>query len=92
MVSTKEHIGRKIRSDVASRQPAMTKNLIVRVSDEMHEKLAQIAREMTAEMPGHRVTISDVARGIIEFGIKDRAPTYRRSRDEIEQEGKKEGI
>jgi hypothetical protein len=35
----------------------MGKNLIVRVTDEMHEKLAQMAQEMSAELPGHRVTI-----------------------------------
>jgi hypothetical protein len=27
---------------------------------------------MSAEMPGHRVTVSDVARSILEFGLKDR--------------------
>jgi hypothetical protein len=77
MATTKERIGQKIKNDLASR-PMMSKNLVLRVPDELHQKLAEMAKEMSEEMPGHRVTISDVARGIIEWGLKDRKQTYGR--------------
>jgi hypothetical protein len=72
MVTTKDQIGQRIKRDLSSRAPVMNKNLILRVPDELHAKLAAMAQEMSAEMPGHRVTVSDVARSILEFGLKDR--------------------
>jgi hypothetical protein len=62
----------------AVRQPRMSKNLILRVPTELHNKLAKMAETMNAEMPGYRVTVSDVARGILEWGIKERPPSYAR--------------
>jgi hypothetical protein len=72
MVPTKDQIGQRIKRDLSSRPPVMNKNLILRVPDELHAKLATMAQEMGAEMPGHRVTISDVARSILEHALKDR--------------------
>jgi hypothetical protein len=88
MATTKDLIGKKIKNDLTSR-PMMSKNLVLRVPDELHQKLAEMAKQMSEEMPGHRVTISDVARGIIEWGLKDRKPTYRGfdSRDDPDEEG-----
>lgn len=77
MPTTKEQIGQKIKKDVIGRPPVMTKNLIVRVPGELHDKLKEMAQAMNLEMPGHRVTVSDVARGILEFGIREREPSSR---------------
>lgn len=74
----------------AVRQPRMTKNLILRVPTELHDKLAKMAETMNAEMPGYRVTVSDVARGILEWGIKERPqryPSYGQYRDAPDEKG-----
>jgi hypothetical protein len=67
----------------------MNKNLILRVPKDLHDKLAQRAETMNAEMPGYRVTVSNVARGILEWGIKERPPNYAQFpyRDAPETEG-----
>jgi hypothetical protein len=76
--TTKAKIEEAIKDGVSARQPRMNKNLILRVPDEMHNKLAKMAETMNAEMPGYRVTVSDVARGILEWGIKERKSHYGR--------------
>jgi hypothetical protein len=58
--------------DEAQSHVAMTKNLVVRVPESMHAQLVMIAQQMTKEIPGRRTTISDVARGILEFALRDR--------------------
>ena len=61
------------------------------------QPLAQMAEAMNAEMPSYRVTISDVARGILEWGIKERPSHYGNfdgqfdGRDAPDDEGKEEG-
>jgi hypothetical protein len=87
--TTKAKIEEAIKDGVSARQPRMNKNLILRVPDEMHDKLAQMAKTMNAEMPGYRVTVSDVARGILEWGIKERKSHYARFsyRDALDEKG-----
>jgi hypothetical protein len=93
MRSTKARIEQTIKGSAAAR-PRLNKNLILRVPDELHDKLAQMAETMSAEMPGYRVTVSDVARGILEWGTKDRPQTYAQFpyRNAPDDDGKKEGI
>ena len=71
----KETIAKQVKTTAQARK-RMSRNLIVRVSDELYEKLESAAAEMTAEIPGRNTTVSDVARGILEVGLKDRPPTY----------------
>jgi hypothetical protein len=83
----KETIARQVKTAVAARKP-MTKNLIVRVSEELYAKLEEAAAEMTKNIPGRNTTVSDIARGILEVGLKDRRPTWssmKRAEDELEK-------
>jgi hypothetical protein len=87
----KETITRQVKTAAQARKP-MTKNLIVRVSQEMYEKLEAAAAAMTEEIPGRNTTVSDIARGILEVGLKERPVTWSQmKRAEAERE-KKEGI
>jgi hypothetical protein len=71
----KEIIDRRVKENVEGRK-RMTRNLIVRVPDELYSRMEALADEMTRKMPGRKTTISDVARGILEVGLKDRPLTY----------------
>jgi hypothetical protein len=51
------------------RQKAMSRSLVVRVSDELHDKLKGLAERTQAAM-GTRVTVSDIARAIMEEGAE----------------------
>jgi hypothetical protein len=51
------------------RQKAMNRSLVVRVSDELHDKLKGLA-ERTQAATGTRVTVSDIARAIMEEGAE----------------------
>jgi hypothetical protein len=74
--TTKERIEKNILSSISARPPVMSKNLIVRVTEEMHDKLAELADEMSKELPGRKATISDVARGILDYGLWERRLRY----------------
>jgi hypothetical protein len=75
MATVKEQIENRIKDEVESRA-AMSKNLVVRIPNEMHAQLTQMAQQMSEEIPGRRTTISDVARGILEYALKDRRRTF----------------
>jgi hypothetical protein len=93
---TSDAIKSGIEKAVAARKP-LSKNLIVRVSADLHDKLAALADQMTETLPGRRTTVSDVARVILEQGLRDKRKIRRvrddwglnRYQDEPEQE---EGI
>jgi hypothetical protein len=53
------------------------------------QPLSQMAEVMNAEMPRYRVTVSDVARGILEWGVKERPPHHAQFpyRDAPDEEG-----
>ena len=59
--------------------------------------LAQMAEAINAEMLSYRVAVSDVARGILEWGIKERPPHFHNfdgwfdGRDAPDEERKEEG-
>jgi hypothetical protein len=86
----REVVENKIKQAIGERAP-MKRNLIVRMGDELHDQLAELARKMSEEMPGKRVTVSNVARIILEHGVRARKNTQRakdlREREEMEEEG-----
>jgi Cu/Ag efflux pump CusA len=67
--TTREIVEHKIKKAISARSP-MKRNLIVRMPDELHNQLEEIAQKMTKEMPGKRVTVSDVARILLEHGVR----------------------
>jgi|SRR5688572_28943342 len=95
MSTVKKPIEDRIKDEIAARAP-MSKNLVVRIPAEMHAHLALIAEKMTEEIPGRRTTISDVARGILEYALKEQRPqfgawAYREAMQQLNERLKDEG-
>jgi hypothetical protein len=89
--TTREVVENKIKKIVSERAP-MKRNLIVRMGDDLHNQLKELAEKMTEEMPGKRVTVSDIARIILEHGVRNRKDAQRRRERELEEIEEEEGI
>lgn len=85
--STREIVEHKIKKTVAQRS-AMKRNLIVRMPDELYAQLEALSQKMTDEMPGKRVTVSDVARIILEHGLRFRRAGGVKSAEILERNSK----
>jgi predicted transcriptional regulator len=66
MSTTEARIGARLAG-----RKAMTRSLVVRVSDELHQKLQELAEKVSTKT-SRKATVSDVARAVLEEATENK--------------------
>jgi predicted transcriptional regulator len=57
------------RIEAHARTRRMSRSMTIRISEEMHQRLAELAAAMSDKIPGRMTTVSDVARAVLEQAL-----------------------